>query len=65
MKILLANKFFHLNGGLEAVFFQERDFLLGQGHDVVDFSMAVERNLPSSYADSLLYPTPVIVPVAA
>lgn len=51
MKILLANKFFHLNGGSETVFFQERDFLLGQGHDVVDFSMADERNLPSPYAD--------------
>lgn len=50
MKILLANKFFHLNGGSETVFFQERDFLLEQGHDVVDFSMADERNLPSSGA---------------
>lgn len=47
MKILFANKFFHLNGGSETVFFQERDFLLKQGHDVVDFSMADERNLPS------------------
>ncbi len=51
MKILLANKFFHLNGGSETVFFQERDFLLEQGHDLVDFSMMDERNLPSPYAD--------------
>ncbi|MFH2124042.1 MAG: glycosyltransferase family 4 protein [Pseudomonadota bacterium] len=51
MKILFANKFFHLNGGSEAVFFQEREFLLKQGHEVVDFSMADKRNLPSSYAD--------------
>jgi glycosyltransferase involved in cell wall biosynthesis len=51
MKILLANKFFHLNGGSETVFFQERDFLLEQGHEVVDFSMADERNLPSSFVD--------------
>ncbi len=51
MKILLANKFFFLNGGSETVFFQERDFLLNQGHEVVDFSMADEKNLPSPYAD--------------
>ncbi len=51
MKILLANKFFHLTGGSETVFFQERDFLLEQGHEVVDFSMVDERNLPSQTAD--------------
>lgn len=51
MKILLANKFFHLNGGSETVFFQEREFLLQQGHEVIDFSMDDERNLPSPYAE--------------
>lgn len=51
MKILVANKFFYLNGGSETVFFQERDFLLEQGHDVIDFSMMDERNLVSSYCD--------------
>ena len=50
MKILLANKFFHLNGGSETVFFQEREFLLQQGHNVVDFSMADERNIASPYS---------------
>lgn len=48
MKILLANKFFFRNGGSETVMFQERDYLLSNGHEVVDFSMLDERNLPSS-----------------
>jgi len=47
MKILLANKFFHLNGGSERVFFQERDFLIGKGLEVIDFSMQDPRNLES------------------
>jgi len=50
MKILLCNKFFHLNGGSETVFFQEREFLINQGYSVIDFSMEDSRNLPSPYA---------------
>lgn len=33
------------------MFFQERNFLMDQGHYVVDFSMADEKNFTSSYAD--------------
>jgi glycosyltransferase involved in cell wall biosynthesis len=51
MKILLANKFFHLNGGSETVFFQEREFLLASNHRVIDFSMQDDRNLASPYSD--------------
>ncbi len=50
MKILFANKFFYRNGGSEVVMFQERDYLLGAGHEVVDFSMQDERNFPSPHA---------------
>jgi len=50
MKVLLANKFFFRNGGSEVVMFQERDFLLQNGHHVVDFSMQDARNLESPYA---------------
>jgi len=50
MKILLANKFFFRNGGSEVVMFQERDFLIRSGHEVVDFSMHDERNVDSSYS---------------
>lgn len=54
MKILFANKFFFRNGGSEVVMFQERDYLLGAGHEVVDFSMQDERNFPSPNAASFV-----------
>ena len=50
MKVLMANKFFHLNGGSERVFFQEREFLVNKGYHVIDFSMQDERNFDSVYA---------------
>lgn len=50
MKILVANKFFFRNGGSEVVMFQERDFLVRSGHEVVDFSMHDERNVNSLYS---------------
>lgn len=50
MRVLIANKFFFRNGGSEVVMFQERDFLLRSGHEVVDFSMQDARNLESPYA---------------
>jgi len=49
MKILQANKFFFRNGGSETVMFQERDYLLANGHEVVDFSMQDPRNVDSKY----------------
>ncbi|HMN13912.1 MAG TPA: glycosyltransferase family 4 protein [Bellilinea sp.] len=52
MRILLANKFFFRNGGSEVVLFQERDFLLREGHTVIDFSMRDERNYESAYSNS-------------
>lgn len=54
MKILLANKFFFRNGGSEVVMFQERDYLVHQGHEVVDFSMHDSRNFDSSHATSFV-----------
>lgn len=51
MKVLLVNKFFFINGGSEAVFFQERDYFRKTGVVVVDFSMYDERNIESPYAD--------------
>ena len=51
MKILQANKFFFANGGSETVMFQERDYLLANGHEVVDFAMQDERNFASDYAN--------------
>ncbi|MGE4291127.1 MAG: glycosyltransferase [Desulfovibrio sp.] len=54
MKILLANKFFFNKGGSERVMFQERDWLKAHGHEIVDFSMADERNEPSPFAGDFL-----------
>ena len=51
MKVLMANKFFHLNGGSERVFFQERELLQKKGIAVIDFSMQDQRNLYSPYAE--------------
>jgi glycosyltransferase involved in cell wall biosynthesis len=56
MKILLANKFFYPKGGSETVMFQEREFLLGSGVEVVDFSMHDERNLASPYQSWFVSP---------
>ena len=50
MRILFANKFFYPKGGAETVFFQEREFLLAQGHHVVDFSMTHDMNVSSPYS---------------
>jgi glycosyltransferase involved in cell wall biosynthesis len=51
MKILQANKFFFQNGGSEVVMFQERDYLLNSGHEVVDFSMQDKNNLASDFSN--------------
>ena len=51
MRILLANKFFYLRGGAEKVFFQERDFLIDQNIEVIDFAMSDANNKKSIYAD--------------
>lgn len=56
MKVLFANKFFYRKGGSETVMFQERDYLMEQGVEVVDFAMDDERNLPSSCASYFVPP---------
>ena len=45
--VLLANKFFYLKGGAEAVFFQERELLRERGVTTLDFAMQHPENLPS------------------
>src|SRR5258708_6164675 len=49
MKILFANKFFFLNGGSEAVMFDEMELMRKFGLDVIEFSMHDPRNFPSKY----------------
>ncbi|MCX6780789.1 MAG: glycosyltransferase [Candidatus Magasanikbacteria bacterium] len=50
MRILLINNFFRDVGGVERVFFIERDLLHTHGHEVIDFSTEHPANYPSSYS---------------
>ncbi|MFH0988287.1 MAG: glycosyltransferase family 4 protein [Parcubacteria group bacterium] len=47
MKILLINKFHYLRGGSERVYFQTKEVLEKNGHQVVCFSMKDGRNVAS------------------
>ena len=49
LKILFANKFFFLNGGSEAVMFNEMELMRKYGLDVIEFSMHDPRNFSSKY----------------
>lgn len=50
-KILFVNKFFYLNGGSERVFFQERDFFIENGFNIIDFSMKNHKNFYSRFTN--------------
>ena len=50
MKILQVNKFFYVRGGSERYYFDLCELLREQGHQVLHFSMAHDRNLPSPQA---------------
>lgn len=49
VRVLLVNKFFHPRAGAETSFLQTRRLLLDRGHDVIDFAMEHDANLPSPY----------------
>lgn len=49
MRILLINNFFRDVGGVERVFFAERELLTQHGHTVIDFSTAHPENHSSPY----------------
>lgn len=51
MRILLINNFFRDVGGVERVFFAERELLRAHGHEVIDFSTQHPANHQSPYAD--------------
>jgi glycosyltransferase involved in cell wall biosynthesis len=50
VNVLLVNKFFHRAAGAETVFFDTLRLLEADGHNVVPFAMAHERNEPSSWS---------------
>lgn len=51
IRVLLVNKFLHPRAGAETSFLQTRRLLHDRGHQVIDFAMQHEANLPSPYAD--------------
>jgi glycosyltransferase involved in cell wall biosynthesis len=64
MKILQVNKFFYLKGGSEKYFFELRDFLKKNNHQVIDFSMKDEKNLPSPFSKYFIEPINLGGPVS-
>ncbi len=50
MRILLINNFFHDVGGVERVFFLQRELLQSHGHIVIDFSTRAPENKFSEFA---------------
>jgi glycosyltransferase involved in cell wall biosynthesis len=50
MRVLLVNKFFRPGAGAETSFLHTRRLLQDRGHDVIDFAMRDDANLPSPYA---------------
>lgn len=49
MKILLINKFHYVVGGSETYYFALKKLLEAKGHEVIEFSMKHEKNIPSDY----------------
>ncbi|RKD91984.1 glycosyltransferase [Mangrovibacterium diazotrophicum] len=50
MKVLQINKYFHIKGGADSVFFNTSALLGEQGHDVIPFSIKHPKNKYSSYS---------------
>jgi len=51
MRILVANKFWYLRGGLEQVMFDEISWLEDAGHEIAHFSTTHPSNQPSPWSD--------------
>lgn len=51
MRVLVANKFWYLRGGLERVMFDEVEWLVDSGHDVAHFSTTHPNNMESEWSD--------------
>lgn len=50
MRVLLANKYFHVKGGAERAFFEMDAALTAAGHETVHFALQDVRNQPSPWA---------------
>ncbi|WP_010237906.1 glycosyltransferase family 4 protein [Clostridium arbusti] len=51
MRILLVNKFHYIKGGSETYYFSLKELLEKHGHEVIEFSMKDNQNIPSKYSE--------------
>ena len=56
MKILICNKWYHLQGGAERYLFALSDYLPQQGHQVVPFSVRYRQNRSSPFSPYFMSP---------
>ena len=56
MRIVIANKYYYLDGGPERYLFGLADYLGSLGHEVIPFAVGYEKNLPSEYEKYFLRP---------
>ena len=56
MKIIVANKYHYVDGGPERYMFNLSDYLKSLGHEVIPFSVAYPKNIPSEYDRYFLKP---------
>lgn len=61
MRILEINKFFYPRGGAEVVFFDTINGLKNNGHEVAEFSMRHQNNLPSAYKQYFICELPELL----
>ena len=57
MKIVIANKYYYIDGGPERYMFNLTDYLTRLGHQVVPFSVAYAKNQPSEYEQYFVKPS--------
>lgn len=50
MKVLCITNYFYIFGGAERVFFNTRELLNKNGHELIDFAMNDKKNLDSKYS---------------
>ncbi len=56
MRIVIANKYYYIDGGPERYLFSLSDYLRSLGHEVIPFAVAYPRNEPSEYAKYFVNP---------
>lgn len=56
MRIIIANKYYYVDGGPERYLFSLTDYLESLGHEVIPFAVDYPKNRPSEYAKYFVQP---------